>query len=217
MVFESLRLRAGQVFLRACSACCSVLIGGMTPILLAVTEIEVWDDVVKIGLGGLVGGIFAYLVAWQGTKSNINRLKFERRSKILQEAAQNYEEFFQAFNRYTGQLLGIGNAKLPEDARVRAEYLDLLKGETRKALDLRLQWAEQAKKVLAAQAQLMLLGEGQCKEKAEAFWKAIYDADAAYKFDGSKFDLSRADETAKVVRNAREALYGEMRRAFDKN
>jgi hypothetical protein len=192
-----------------------VLIGGMTPIL-SVTGIEVLDDAVKIGLGGLIGGIFAFLVARQGTKGNIQRLKFERRSKILQEAAQKYEDFFQAFYRYSSLLAGIEGAKPPEDVLARIAFRDLLREQIKKALGLRFQWAEQTNNALAAQAQLMLLGEEQCRKRAEALWKAIVDADAGYQFDGSKFDLSRADETEKVVRDAREAFYKEMQRAFEK-
>ena len=185
----------------------------MTPILLAVTWIEVLDDAVKIGLSGFIG----FLVALQGTKANIEKLKFERRSKILQEAAQKYEDFFQAFNRYTARLRGIGETKLPEDEQVRAAYLVLLKDQTVTALGLRVKWAELADNVLAAQAQLMLLGEAQCKERAQDLWKALMDADKAYKFDGNKFDLSRAEESATVIRYAREAFYKEMQRAFEKS
>jgi hypothetical protein len=59
--------------------------------------IQVLDDFVKIASGALVAGAFTWMIAKHTSKSAIDKLKFERRSKILSDVAQSYESYFQVF------------------------------------------------------------------------------------------------------------------------
>jgi TRAP-type mannitol/chloroaromatic compound transport system substrate-binding protein len=173
--------------------------------------IQVVDDVVKIGLGAIIGGFFAWFVARENNKSTIQRLQFERRSKILSDTAQVLEAHFQAYYKYSNLLCVIEDTTkktLPEEM-VKKLYSD--------CQNLRLQMYEKMHDNFIAQSQLMLLGEKKCKEKADELITAINNADEQFKFDDKTFDVSRFDEISKTIRRTREAFYEEMEKAFNRN
>lgn len=172
---------------------------------------QVVDDAIKIGLGAIVGGFFAWFVARENNKSTIRRLQFERRSKILSDAAQVLEAHFQSFYKYSNRLCVIEDAikrSLPEEM-VRKLYSD--------GQNLQSKMYEKMHDNLIAQSQLMLLGETKCREKADELITAINNADEQFKFDGKTFDVSRFDEISKMIRRTREAFYEEMGKAFNRD
>jgi hypothetical protein len=181
----------------------------------AITWAQVIDDAVKIGLGALIGGFFAWLVARLKGKSEIRKLIFERRSKILSEATQTFEAFFQAFFKYSSALCGIAEAsKNKPDGNAALYYESFLAERAGEALAMRVEMMKQMHDSFTAQSQLMLLGEKRCKEKAEALYSAIVAADASYKFDGKSFTLAEWQATSEAVRDARIAFYDEMQETF---
>ena len=183
------------------------------------TWIDVADDAVKIGLGGVIGGVFTWLVARYNAKSTIQRLQFERRSTILLRAADVYEAFFQAWFKYSTLLIGIANASqtTPKNELEADIFHSLLAERGTEATDLRLNMKQKMEESFTAQSQLMLLGEEHCKKCAEGLHRAIMAADAGYKFDGQSFDLTNFTVTHEEVRKAREAFYNEMQKAFHRN
>lgn len=181
------------------------------------TWIHVFDDAVKIGLGATIAGFFAWLVACNNAKSSIQKLVFERKSKILSDAAQTYEAFFQAFLKYSGHLCGIAEAaKTKLDPSLKMVCDSFLADRFVEAVNLRLRMKEQMEASFTAQSLLMLLGEDQCRAKAEAFYRAIMAADTSYQFDGRSFSLERFEPANEVVREARITFYREMQEAFKK-
>jgi hypothetical protein len=180
--------------------------------------IPVIDNAVKIGLGALVGGFFAWLVARHNAKSAIEKLVFERRTKILSETAEIFEAYFQSFLKYSNRLCGIAEASRsrPTKPSVEAFYDSLLAEQANEALKLRFQMSEQMERTFTAQSQLMLLDEEKCLKKAEALYATIGAADESYKFDGKSFSLADWKATSEAVRDARIAFYREMRNAFGK-
>lgn len=191
----------------------------MPLVAISTTWIDVTDDAVKIGLGGIIGGAFTWLVARYNAKSTIQRLQFERRSNILSQAAEVYEAFFQAWLKYSNRLHGIAKASQtpPDNQRDALIYHGLLVDQGTEATDLRMHMKQKMEESFTAQSQLMLLGEERCKAGAEALHRAIMAADAGYKFDGDSFDLTNVTATHDGVRNAREAFYKEMQKAFHRN
>ena len=182
------------------------------------TWIEVASDAVKIGLGALIAGVFTWLVAWHQSRSEIQKLRFERRTKILSDVAQEYEAYFQSFLKLTQHLSGIDSAekapfKNDADKLMRPQFLIELRAE---GVNLRMRLIEKSVECLAGQSQLMLLGEKGCVERIGLLSKAIQDADRSYKFDGKTFDLSEMEKSNLAVREARRLFYEEMRKAFDK-
>lgn len=182
----------------------------------ATTWIQVIDDAIKIGLGALIGGFFAWLVARYNAKSTIQKLAFERRSKILSDAAQSYESFFRAFLKYSTHLCGIAEASQAKSTGSSGEafYHSFLADRATEALKLRIHMVESMQQSFAAQSQLMLLGEDRCRERAESLYAAIMAADASYKFDGKSFTLAQYQPTSEAVRDARIDFYREMQTAF---
>ncbi|MSU57173.1 MAG: hypothetical protein EXS35_03150 [Pedosphaera sp.] len=180
--------------------------------------IPVVDDAIKIGASGLIGGVFAWLVAKHTSSSTMQRLHFERRSKILSEVAQQYETFFQAFVAYSSHVAGMTDAmskppKSPAGEIVQAEFMAKFSSQ---AMYLQLELAGKIQNSLTGQAQLLLLGEKKCVEKAEALHGAISVAQNSCRFDGKKYELSGLPEAAAGVRSARIAFYEEMKKAFNK-
>ena len=134
------------------------------------TWAQVFDDAVKIGLGALIGGFFAWLVARYNAKGAIQKLMFERRSKILADAAQTFELLFQSFLKYSNLLHGIAGASedKPENPMGRAVCDSFLAEKANEAVNLGTQMQDPLEQSLRAQSQLMLLGEEECRKKAEA-------------------------------------------------
>jgi len=173
------------------------------------TWIEVADSAVKIGLGALMTGMFGWFVANHVSKSAMQKMKFERRSKLLEEIADAHEAYFQSFMDFSLCLDGIRalgvKANDPIVKTIGAEPTPLLRKMSEKSND-----------IIFAQSRLMLLGETECERRARELHKAIVDSFQQLKWDGVTFDLSHLPEMSRVIREAREAFYKEMRVAFDK-
>lgn len=182
------------------------------------TWIEVVSDAVKIGLGAIIAGVFAWLVARHDSKSAIQKLRFERRTKILSDVAQQYETYFRSFLKLTQHLSGIDAAekapfKNEADKLIRPQFLADLRAE---GANLRMRLIQESVECLAGQSQLMLLGEKECVKRTGHLSRAIQDADMSYKFDGKTFDLSGLEKANVAVREERKLFYEEMRKAFDR-
>jgi hypothetical protein len=182
------------------------------------TWAQVFDDAVKIGLGALIGGFFAWLVARYNAKGAIQKLIFERRSKILSDAAQTLELLFHSFIKYSNHLHGIAGASKdkPKNPMGQAVCDRFLAERANEAVNLQSQMTEPLEQSLTAQSQLMLLGEEECRKKAEALCAAIITANASYKFDGTSFTIEHSNTTREAVAECREAFYREMQKAFRK-
>lgn|GEM_PF-6030392 len=181
------------------------------------TWIQVIDDAVKIGLGALIGGLFTWIVARHNNKSVIDKLQFERKTKMLSEVAETFEDYFQAYMKASTHYgfiaeLWAKEPSIPETQK--ALYRDETERHISDAMRFRVEWAQKIANAVAAQSKLMLLGERQCLNKAEAFFNAINAAEAAFKFNGTSVNMSRYQETTIALRVAREGFYKEMERAF---
>ena len=180
--------------------------------------IPVVDNAVKIGLGGLIAGVFAWLVARHTSQSSMQRLHFERRSKILSDVAQQYEIFFQAFLKLSSHLQGMTEATSTpsknEADKIVKEDFNLQ--WTDKTMQLQLEYVEKLQNSFTGQSHLMLLGEPDCMAKAQALHAAIVAAHGSCRFDGKKYDLSNLPKTAMAVRDARIAFYDELKKAFNR-
>jgi len=181
------------------------------------TWVEVVDSAVKIGLGALVAGIFAFRVAKLNAQSEVQKLKFEKRSELLSGSAAQYEEFFQAFLKFSNLLVGLAKAvadppKDPIDAEI---HTALMVDQATNATNLRMAMKNRMEESFQAQSKLLLLGEKECSEKAAALHTALMHADRSYKFDGDQFTLEKYTETLNAVRVARNEFYEAMSEALN--
>ena len=187
--------------------------------VLTTTWVEVADNAVKIGLGGFVAGGFALIVARHQASRELQKLKFERRSKILSDAASKYEDSFQSWFRYSSMLPGLAlvatnqNQNLLEVEISRA----YLSQEITKTTDMRVKMQEAFQKSFYAQSSLLLLGEKECVRFAEALSTALISADASYKFNGETCDLTNFMKVGDQVRSSRKEFYASMHKAFEKS
>jgi hypothetical protein len=178
---------------------------------------QVVDDGLKIGLPALLALLSALLVARLSSRGNIEKLQFERRTKMLSDAAQLYEALFLGFLKYSSILQGIaGMVETPVGENAIAVKRQMVAAKASEALELRSRMVEQLQESLSGQWLFIALGEQACKERAAALYAAITNADESYKFDGKSCDLTRFQETSLAVKNAREQLFSEMQKAFNK-
>lgn len=163
--------------------------------MLSTTWIDVIDDIVKIGFGVALSGLFAWILARQHSKADLDKLVFDRRSQILTKVAEQYEAAFQAYSQYRDYCGGL--------TRRGTETTNF-----RTALNERLEELE------VAQSHLMLLGERQCKGKAKALDVALREAELSLSIEGS-VNPERYIQINRPVSEARESFYEEMTKAFE--
>jgi len=181
------------------------------------TWVQVVDDVVKIGLGALVAGLFAWLVARHGSKSAIQKLQFERRSKILSDVAQTYEAYFQAFYKFHRQVVGLSQLGPNREALVLLANAPASRQFFEDTWSQKRELDEKLREIFTAQSQLMLLGEAKSGEAAKGLVRAIADALQSLGWDGYACKSTLVQEIANPVTAARESFYKEMRLAFDRS
>ena len=183
------------------------------------TWIQVADDAIKIVGGGLIGGLFAWAVAWHNNKSALRKILFERKAQILSDIAKIHEEHFQAYYKYSLHLVFIADASTQKMSNERAQAIHgaILTNELNEATRLRLLMAQKIPDTIYAQSQLMLLGEDAAVKKSQYLVKVIGDGDQSFKFNGTdKFDVSNFENGAKIIGQAREAFFKELQRAYHK-
>ena len=157
----------------------------MPPVGTTSSWAQVADDALKMGLPALIGGFFALLVALRTSRSNIEKLQFERRTKMLNDAAQLYEAMFQSFLKYSWTLPGIaGMVATPVIENADSVKRKMVAEKASEAVQLRLRMMEKVQESLSAQWLFIVLGEQNCKERADALYMTITAADKSYNFDG---------------------------------
>jgi len=190
------------------------------PMPLSLTWLEVTDDAIKIGLGATIAGVFAWAVARYGSKSAIEKMRFERRTKILSDAAQTYEGYFQVFIRFKASACALSAALAPLvrdqnlPAWAQGAAMEPFAAETNSLFS---QLNAKLQDILTAQSQLMLLGENRCEQAGSALAQAIAAGLKLLKWNGKTCDTSHSDEISAAVSLARDTFYKEMRLAFDRD
>lgn len=178
--------------------------------------IPVATDFIKIGIPALVTAGAALGVAAYQSKSSIAKFKFERKNDLLTQAASGYEAYFQAYYRYSNNLLGLANAEqkfkefVPDVANMVASKLREIRLNT---VELRKKMAEEMHNVASSQSKLMLLGDKECVDAADRMQMAILNADAAFKFDGTNYDLTEFNALHTTVAECRRDLYLALQKA----
>jgi len=185
------------------------------------TWIEVVDNAVKIGLGALIGGVFAWLVARYNAKMAVDKVRAERRLNLLLEALQAHEAFFRGFYEYFTALHGIEGAlqskaepRLPEPL-----FAKFISDRRAEAVRIRMRvFMETIHDVYGAHAKLLLLREKNCLEQADNLREAILKADASFRIEDQapgNLDLAPLRAQMRFVVSAREQFYSAMSNAFD--
>jgi hypothetical protein len=183
------------------------------------TWIQVADDAIKIVGGGLIGGLFAWAVAWHNNKSALRKILFERKAQILSDIAKILEEHFQAYYKYSLNLCVVAEEKSKKMSNERAQAIHgaLLANYLSEATRLRLQMAQKIPETIYAQSQLMLLGEEAAVKKSQHLVKVIGDGDQSFRFNGTDtFDVSNFENDAKIIGQARDSFFKELQRAYHK-
>ncbi len=69
--------------------------------------IDIADTAVKIGFGSLITGVFTYLGIKFARKSERRKFVLEHKTKLLEKAAEDVEEYFFASDSYFSKIAGI--------------------------------------------------------------------------------------------------------------
>jgi hypothetical protein len=164
-----------------------------------VTPIEVLDTAVKIGLGALISGAAAYLIATLNHRKDIEKAHAYRRRELLEGVAEQIENFTYLTLKYwalTGEQADYLRSntqppelRLAEWRRVREELTDAFRELT------------------SAEAKLLLLGEGEAQMLLRDYGNCVTEF-RSETFDGGK-TLSQSDVKERRVKilSKREALF----------
>lgn len=182
------------------------------------TGYDIASDAIKIGLGGLITGLFGYFIASLNSKSAIAKFHFEHRVKLLSEAAASTELLFQAFVKVSNHAMGVaGMQNTPVAAGLEIVRSAMVGDEYKKVIQLRMDMmGEPVQKALFAQAQLLLVGEKKAEEALNELYAAIMAADASYQFTGDSFTVKDAPANVLKVRDARKRYFAALAEAFKK-
>lgn len=176
------------------------------------TLLDVVDDAVKIVGGGLVGGLFSWLVALHNSKSQIQKLVFERRSKMLLEVAETLESFMQAYftlNTYVHGLAAV-DTSTDEGKQFAAE-------RSKEINEMRFGLLKQASQVLDAQSKLMLLGESDCQKSVENISLIVSRSEQVLITQIPSVVAASMDVNVLAIREARKSFYAHMEKAYQKS
>jgi hypothetical protein len=120
------------------------------------TPIDVLDTAVKIGLGALISGIAAYLVAKLNHDRDIEKSRITRRRESLEDIAERLEKFYSCVLTWWSVAVARANAQESEPSR-----RDLFLDDWKKASEL---MNEGFLDAATAEAKLLLLGEKESQQ-----------------------------------------------------
>lgn len=164
-----------------------------------VTTIEVIDTAVKIGLGALISGAAAYLIARLNHNREMEKSQAIRRREMLEGIAEQIETFTHAVLKYwalTGEraIYERDDHPMPEDRQ--------------------LEWKEayssipgMFKEITSAEAKLLLLGEEESQKLLRDYGNYISQFKAATFAAGQKLSNSVMQDHRANILNKRAALF----------
>ena len=84
--------------------------------------VDVVDTAVKIGLGSLITGIFTYIGIKFSHKSERSKFMLEHKTKLLEQVADDIEEFFASWDSFVSVIGGI--TKIRKNEKIEDEELE---------------------------------------------------------------------------------------------
>lgn len=92
--------------------------------------IDVADTAVKIGFGALITGVFTYLGILYSHKSARSKFMLEHKTKLLEQASEDIEEYFNAWRSYISLVAGVAKRRKNhelENERLTKKQLDAIR------------------------------------------------------------------------------------------
>jgi hypothetical protein len=163
-----------------------------------VTPIEIIDTAIKIGLGALISGAAAFLIARLNHSKEMEKSRANRRRELLEEIAERTEKFNSATVRYWA----ITDERVQCEAR--NEPLPALRQEEWKTADELLN--NSFEEATNAEAKLLLLGEEECQTLLREYVGEI-SAFSYESFLPRSVSKSRVDEFKATFLRQRKAFF----------
>ena len=166
-----------------------------------VTSAEIVDTAIKIGLGALISGTAAFLIARLNHAKEIEKARTNRRRELLEEIAEKVEKFNSATIRYWAIL------------RERVEYeeqhapLPPLREEEWKAADETLN--NSFEEITNAESKLLLLGEEQSQALLREYIQDVSDF-STKSFPARSVTLSEVGEFKTGFLRARKEFFATL-------
>lgn len=124
--------------------------------------IEVIDSAVKIGLGALISGAATYFVTKLGHDRDLQKLALVRRLESMEQASENAERHFMAWERFAGTVAGLYLGRNPPNPDFSAGQWERIVERDKDLLDTREPFNR-------AIARLKLLGIAEAAESGSTF------------------------------------------------
>lgn len=177
--------------------------------------LEILHDALKILGGGLVAGFFARLVAKHQTESALQKLKFERRTRVLDEVLAKAVALNGAFVAFYGNVTGlVSGGRVAESIEIEPASGELPAKTLRdKVKESHLAYAQMSVSWVEISTKLAILGEPQADKALQEFQSAVNRAVELW--NGRKWK-DDPDQAVLRIRSAYTAFCGEMRTAFDR-
>jgi hypothetical protein len=171
-----------------------------------ITPLEIVDSAVKIGLGALLSGAGAVLLARLNHKRDAEQDVSRRRRELLEGAAVHVEQFSHSVLKYWGLTT--------EWVRVNAKGNSLSDDRQTMWDESRLELFHSFKELTRAEATLLLLGEKSAQRLLRAFGEEVVNRRRhAYVGNaGLTLEQITADRTALL--DAREAFFDELSKQY---
>src|SRR6266404_9693124 len=163
-----------------------------------VTPIEIIDTAIKIGLGALISGTAAFLIARLNYTKEIEKTRANRRRELLEEIAEKAEKFNSATIRYWAILL----ERVAYEEQ--SQLLPPLRQDEWKAADELLN--NSFEEITNSEAKLLLLGEEQSQKHIKKYVQDVSDF-STKAFSATSVSRSEVDEFKASFLKARKGFF----------
>ena len=163
-----------------------------------VTPIEILDTTIKIGLGALISGTAAFLIARLNQTKEIEKTRANRRRELVEEIAEKTEKFNSGTIRYWAILLErVANEE-------QSQPLPPLRQNEWNAADALLN--NSFEEITNAESKLLLLGEEQSSTLLRNYVQDVSDF-STKAFSASSVSRSEVDEFKANFMEARKGFF----------
>lgn len=168
------------------------------------TWVEVVDSAVKIGLGALIAGVSAFLLARSQFGHELRKTKVSREFELLKDIAEKVERFTHSALKYW--------ALSADWHRARRSHPEAKKSET--MLSTQKELFSQFNELTSAEAFLLLLGEKEAQQQLRAYGEHVMVYRRQASRSAEPLSDSEIDDYRKYILRSRESFFTRLNEIY---
>lgn len=173
--------------------------------------VNVADTAVKIGLGGIISGLFTYLGLKYTHKSQQSKYLFEHKIKLVEQITADIDEYFTALSSFVGQISGI--AKHRNIQKSEEKPLEQIQWEAIRKHD-RLLVSSSSKRTYAG-AKLRLLKADNVVQKLQQCFELESELRDKIIFDKQMYKYDEMQNYIEKLRKAKQDVHSSLSDFYD--